>query len=344
MDGSIAVFHFEVKELGYKFTDNEMEDLKKNRYGDTRGRQTSLAESPAQLVLESLAAKQWGGGETQTNIHPQPNSQQAQNNVASIKPQTPSTHVDMGSGQSLNKGAVVTANAPPPPPKEVPTRTSSPVKQREYRRPDGRRRIIPEPVGHQSRDERLVTNGVNAVASTVSGQKRDLDALGSMDTIMTSKDSRKEALPKGGGGNEVAGNHQIGIPSRPRIGIDSSVKEIGLCSTDAAQMGMGSTSVQREIVLNADVKGTKDVLSIVISNNEDADESLPICLEARPLIGGLPDNPETEIICSKCGQVQWKDRLAGKATVIAGNSNIWAVGCDEGTLQVSNDLFCVSEV
>jgi protein HIRA/HIR1 len=159
-----------------------------------------------------------------------------------------------------------------------------------------------------------------------------------MDAIMTSKDGRREALPKGGGGSEVSGNQQIAVSARPRIAVDSSVKEVGVSITEAVQTGMGLSSVQREVVVNAEVKGTKGVVSIILSSDEDADDSSPVALEARPMAGSLPDNPETEVICSKCGQAQWKDRLAGKAAVIAGNSNIWAVGCEDGTLQVSLSL------
>ncbi|KAK9667244.1 hypothetical protein RND81_14G242500 [Saponaria officinalis] len=56
LDGSVATFHFEGKEIGQRLTDEEQDELKRSRYGDVRGRQANLAESPAQLLLEAAAA------------------------------------------------------------------------------------------------------------------------------------------------------------------------------------------------------------------------------------------------------------------------------------------------
>ena len=61
LDGSIAKFHFEAKELGHRLSDSELDELKKSRYGDVRGRQSNLAESPAQLLLEEASVKQLAG-------------------------------------------------------------------------------------------------------------------------------------------------------------------------------------------------------------------------------------------------------------------------------------------
>jgi len=53
----VATFHFEVKGLGHWLTDTELDELKRSRCGDSRGRQATLAESPAQLLLEAVASK-----------------------------------------------------------------------------------------------------------------------------------------------------------------------------------------------------------------------------------------------------------------------------------------------
>lgn len=42
LDGSVASFQFEVKELGEKISDAEMEEFKKSRYGDLRVRQVVI--------------------------------------------------------------------------------------------------------------------------------------------------------------------------------------------------------------------------------------------------------------------------------------------------------------
>lgn len=317
LDGSVAAFHFEVKELGHRLADSELEDLKKSRYGDIRGRQSTLAETPAQLLLESLAVKQWGSGENQLS-----------NQVTSI-PVVAVTSADLivtaGSGVSMGNGAPTNALG-----KESRPRISSPVKQREYRRPDGRRRIIPEPVGPQIRDEGIV-NGLDPAPSTFSGQNRDMNLVDNPDTVIAAKEGKRDEPAQG-----VKGSQQSRMIDRASAS-NSLILEGGLCSADAAQLGL--TSAQRDVVINADNQIDKDVLSITVCDKDD-EPCFPVCLEARSLVLGLSgsvgrvDASETEIVCSKGGEVQWQDRLNGKATVIAGNSNMWAVGCDDGTLQI----------
>ncbi|RZB99144.1 Protein HIRA [Glycine soja] len=43
---------------------------------------------------------------------------------------------------------------------------------------------------------------------------------------------------------------------------------------------------------------------------------------------------ETEIVCSKGPQTLWSARISGKVTILAGNGNFWAVGCEDGCLQI----------
>jgi protein HIRA/HIR1 len=45
LDGTVASFHFEAKELGQKISDSEMEEFKKSRYGDVRVRQVKSCSS-----------------------------------------------------------------------------------------------------------------------------------------------------------------------------------------------------------------------------------------------------------------------------------------------------------
>ena len=47
-----------MKELGRRLSDAELDELKRNHYGDVRGRQANLAESLAQLLLEEASVKQ----------------------------------------------------------------------------------------------------------------------------------------------------------------------------------------------------------------------------------------------------------------------------------------------
>lgn len=326
LDGSVAAFHFEVKELGYKFSDNEMEDLKKNRYGDSRGRQTTLAESPAQLLLESVAAKKWGGGEGQppAKARPEPNvvANDADHGRLSNTSVPAANSIDKVSDEGLQTACAVPVA--PPPHETQPRRVSSPVKQREYRRPDGRRRIIPEPVGPQVRDERMEANGMHPAQTAISGQKRDATALENVDSLTAIKDGRKEPIPKGGAHQAV---------STPKASASSFAREADI---DAAGIGVGLSSLQRDVVVNVDSHSGKGVLSISVTS-KDGGQGLPVCFEARPLTsGGLAsaNSQKTEVVCSQGGEVKWRDKLTGKVTVISGNSNMWAVGCQDGTLQV----------
>ncbi|BFG29473.1 hypothetical protein CerSpe_157470 [Prunus speciosa] len=61
LDGSVATFHFEVKELGNRLTYAELDELKRNRYGDVRGRQANLVERYClkQPLLSKPQAKKW---------------------------------------------------------------------------------------------------------------------------------------------------------------------------------------------------------------------------------------------------------------------------------------------
>lgn len=330
LDGSVAAFHFEVKELGYRVSDIELEDLKKSRYGDSRGRQTTLAETPAQLLLESLAAKQWGSGENQSNDQITSVPAALQTTADPMSPHTSAADVTAGQGISMGNGVPVDVLV-----KESQPRLSSPVKQREYRRPDGRRRIIPESVGPQIRDERMV-NGVHLAPSTTSGQKRDLNALHNSDSIPILKDGKGDK--QGKGTNGTTGSYQFSTTARAST-ASALILEAGLCSADAAQLGL--TSTQGDVVTNVDNQTGKGVLSISVYDKEN-DPCLPVCLEARALAfasngssgSSRLDMQETEIICSKGGEVQWRDRVSGKVTAMAGNSNMWALGCDDGTLQV----------
>ncbi|KAI5062273.1 hypothetical protein GOP47_0022812 [Adiantum capillus-veneris] len=330
LDGSVAAFHFEVKELGYKFSEAEMEDLKKKRYGDSRGRQTTLAESPAQLLLESVAAKKWGVGDVQPPVKARPEQSVVTNDIDRIKlpitspPANPADKVSEQGLQSVSAGPVV-----PPPAESQPKRVSSPIKQREYRRPDGRRRIIPEPVGPQVRDERIDMNGVHLAQTALSGQKRDATSLENVDLVTAVKGGRREVLLQGG----VAGTN---AGTTAKASASSFARGAELCSIDATGIGTDLSSVQRDVVVNADGHSGKGVLSISVSSKEDAGSGLPLCFEARLLTGGSAstNTHKTEVVCSQGGEVKWRDKLTGKATVISGNSNMWAVGCQDGTLQV----------
>jgi protein HIRA/HIR1 len=51
LDGTVASFHFEAKELGQKISDSEMEEFKKSRYGDVRACQVYPALPVNSLII-----------------------------------------------------------------------------------------------------------------------------------------------------------------------------------------------------------------------------------------------------------------------------------------------------
>lgn len=55
LDGSVATFQFEIKELGQRISDAEMEEFKKSRYGDVRVRQ--VKKSSLAAITELLAKR-----------------------------------------------------------------------------------------------------------------------------------------------------------------------------------------------------------------------------------------------------------------------------------------------
>uniref|UniRef100_A0A8R7VFU9 Protein HIRA n=1 Tax=Triticum urartu TaxID=4572 RepID=A0A8R7VFU9_TRIUA len=169
LDGSVATFHFEAKELGYRLSDSELDELKRSRYGDVRGRQSNLAESPAQLLLEEASVKQLAAKKATPIVQ----QYQAPPKVPADVPKPPPVVVveSQKAPETLPEGEKKTAGQAADDTSKV-TRVSSPVKQREYRRPDGRKRIIPEAVGFPSNQENLSNRPQNQVVDFSSLDQR----------------------------------------------------------------------------------------------------------------------------------------------------------------------------
>ncbi|KAM0899457.1 hypothetical protein ACQ4PT_021315 [Festuca glaucescens] len=320
LDGSVATFHFEAKELGYRLSDSELDELKRSRYGDVRGRQSNLAESPAQLLLEEASVKQLAG-----------------------KKGTPATV------QQFQVPPKVPADVPKPPPPTVQiqkapeplpeeekktaavdttkvTRISSPVKQREYRRPDGRKRIIPEAVGFPSGQENISNRSQNQVVDfSPLDQRMRPGENGVRSSYSTA-------------GNNCNNYGRSGITARANISESLVIQK---ASAGAGSDGRLSVEHTGSVVPGSLVSSS--VLSITVHNKKENEGSLPVCLEAKPVersagdmvgVGGSFSTKETEIKCSRETETLWSDRIAGKVTVLAGNANFWAVGCEDGCMQV----------
>ncbi|PWA89475.1 protein HIRA [Artemisia annua] len=297
LDGTVATFHFEVKEIGQRLSDVELEELKKSRYGDIRGRQANLAESPAQLLLEA-ASKKVAGNVT--------------NNTSSrLKPSA--GLVDASKVESL-PGLVknnVSSKAVVPS-----TRVSSPVKQREYRRPDGRKRIIPE--------------SVNSGAST-QPQTTDFSSKSTENGIVHADSALLEGPPTK---KAMVG----GVSARATVSESLIIEKVAASADKDGNISVEQIGGSKTVGSS----GSARPLSIRVFDKERGDAS-HVCLEARPKeraandiigVGSTFVMKETEISCTRNGQTLWSDRISANVTVMAGNANFWAVGCEDGSLQI----------
>ncbi|KAJ7559671.1 hypothetical protein O6H91_04G095700 [Diphasiastrum complanatum] len=339
LDGSVAAFHFEAKELGYKVSDSEMEDLKKSRYGDLQGRQLVLAESPAQLILEAAASKKWNLESNNTEkcrpvVPASPNSAPKPSDLVAID-----TCVDNGFVLSSTPEKV---GALP---------SSRPVKQTEYRQPDGRRRIIPEALGVLPRDDNVANGGgsnrVDLPAPTEISSKID-DKPGNTGLTMPEvgeKRRRPEQLTK----SDFPKKKSSGACIERGLNTAANTRAVNTLNIDVgSDPGNQLNKVTTDLTRTRGCQVLNGILSIKVRGSCEVMEGLgPICLEARPAKVAESDKlhageleisrnrtTETNIVCSEGGEVRWSDRLAGKATALTGNSNFWAVGCEDGSLQV----------
>ncbi|KAI4373582.1 hypothetical protein MLD38_011695 [Melastoma candidum] len=323
LDGTVATFHFDAKELGTRLTDVELDELKKNRYGEVRGRQANLAESPAQLLLEAASAKQTSTKKAVPEA-PQKNSPLKPSLESGAKKKPDDVQVDDSKKPERATSPAADASNKP----TSSNRVASPVKQKEYRRPDGRKRIIPETLGAPSQQQNIA-GGSQVVASdfpVTSSARMDGNGVVPADNVGAvgrNLDSKNRA----GTSAKVAVTDSLVIEKVPfTVGAD------GRMNIESAGFGKVSRS-----------PAGASTLSIRVFNKEQGEESLPVCLESRPRewpandivgMGHALTMKETEIICTRGAQTIWSDRIAGNVTVLAGNENFWAVGCEDGSLQV----------
>lgn len=327
-----------MKELGQRLSDSELDELKRSRYGDVRGRQANLAESPAQLLLEAASTKQTPSKKAVSN---QQNQTIAKAYVDTrVGAKNPEPQVDHNKksggpvGDTLNK---MTTSA----------RISSPVKQREYRRPDGRKRIIPEAVGvpvqqeniscavqSQALDFPIVSSdqqrGTNGVVS-----QRGTDGVVSNDDTVRAKSNLGGALVRNSDLKE-----RSGVTARATISESLVIEKVPASS---GKDGTVNVEQMGNLINSGSLSTSHATLSIRIFDKKGGEDALPICLEARPReqavndivgMGNASVMRETEIACTRGTQTLWSDRISGEVTVLAGNANFLAVGCEDGCLQV----------
>ncbi|KAJ6386175.1 hypothetical protein OIU77_029191 [Salix suchowensis] len=327
LDGTVATFHFDAKELGHRLSDTELDELKRSRYGDVRGRQANLAESAAQLLLEA-STKETTNKKVVLDIQlsqiPVKSSVDLGVTAKTSEPQIDDGKKSVGAaGDGLNK---------------LPTsaRISSPVKQREYRRADGRKRIIPEAVGVPNQPETM-TGGAQSQAHdfpyVASDHRKVANGIAPVDGGL------RESSIRGTLGRNSDLKERSGVTARATVTESLVIEKV-----PGSAGGDGSINVQQSGIKASSSSGSCDIPhSIRVFDKKLGEDAAPICLEAHSRehavndivgMGSASMMKQTEIVCTRGAETLWSDRISGKVTVLAGNANFWAVGCEDGCLQV----------
>ncbi|XP_022985643.1 protein HIRA-like isoform X1 [Cucurbita maxima] len=330
LDGSVATFHFEVKEIGQRLPDVELDEIKRSRYGDVRGRQVNLAETPAQLMLEAASLRQVSSkkvvSESQLNQTLSKSSIDARDASKTLEAQVDDSKKSGGAGgDGLNK--VSSASQ----------KISSPVKQREYRRPDGRKRIIPEAVGgpvlQENKSGGIQSSNALDFPSMSSDQKKDNNGVAAPECV---RESSMRGMPS----KRTDLKERTGVTARATITDSLVIEKVPLSVVNDANIVMDHSG---NLKTSNSLATCSSVLSIRVFDKKEGEYNEPICLEARPkenaandIIGAGNTSmlKETVISCTNGSRNLWSDRVSGKVTVLAGNANFWAVGCEDGCLQV----------
>ncbi|OMO49494.1 hypothetical protein CCACVL1_30986 [Corchorus capsularis] len=328
LDGTVATFHFEVKELGHRLSDDELDELKRSRYGDVRGRQANLAESPAQLLLEAASAKQTTSKKTALDV--QQNQIPAKPLVelgVTNKNSEPQNDDGKKNGAAASDGLNKVASS---------ARISSPVRQREYRRPDGRKRIIPEAVGVPSQQENI--------SGSAQSQPLDFPVASSdhrkNDNGVVPIDGVREASVRGTISRSSDLKERSGVTARATVTESLVIEKVPVAAGQEHSINVEQSGSMKPSGSSA---SSTTSLSIRVFDKKEGEGATPVCLEARPReravndivgVGNACMMKETEIVCTRGAQTLWSDRISGKVSVLAGNANFWAVGCEDGCLQV----------
>ncbi|MBA0807200.1 hypothetical protein Gohar_023020, partial [Gossypium harknessii] len=329
LDGTVATFHFEAKELGHRLSDAELDELKRSRYGDARGRQSNLAESPAQLLLEAASAKQTTSKKValdvqQSQIPAKPPVELGLANKSSEPQNNDGKKSGLAASDGLNK-AMSSAQI------------SSPVKQREYRRADGRKRIIPEVVGVPIQQKNISSNAQSpALDFPVGSSDRRKNDNGAVPSDV----GLREASVRGTFGRSSDLKERSGVTARATVTDSLVIEKVPVSAAQDHSINVEKSGSMRP---SSSTASSSTSLSISVFDKKEGEDMTPVSLEACLREHAMNDiagvghacmMKETEIVCTKGSQTLWSDRISGKVSVLAGNANFWAVGCEDGCLQV----------
>jgi protein HIRA/HIR1 len=381
-DGTVSSFTFDENELGVMLTKPEMDVILKERYGDLKwGKRLAIAESPAQLFLEqaaTLANNKIAAPGANGHLQAPEGS-----GTGSLNQAKPSVNGAVANGQREGQQKPAPANRmlPPVAPQGSPSRIQlGPVKQTEERRPDGRRRIIPQAL-------RPMTGPSVPQPVWSSPPQEQSTGLVGMDDLQRSasapEPNRDVSQPGVGGDNRVRiaptplgvkrpaeAATQSEASKKPRVAAEESAMDratqavvartgplLSVPGFDAksAQAISGRLETRRitpvpdsatqaapSVTARVDINQTqapvitvprvKDGLLAVRVSGTDQDGGPPLVLESRDGSGGAAAS--SELVCCCGGKVRWKDRVRGKVSALAGNSDMWAAVISDGSLIV----------
>ncbi|GFZ07302.1 histone chaperone HIRA-like protein [Actinidia rufa] len=208
-------------------------------------------------------------------------------------------------------------------------------------RSDGRKRIIPEAVG------------LAVWRENISGDAQ----YQAIDFSLKSSNHRKDdnGLVLTDGGIRECSD----MKERSCVTARANISALEIEKVPASASGDGSISVEQTGSAKAlgyfakafGSLASSGTLSIRVCDKKEGEDTIPVCLEARPREHSMSDivgavktykMKETEISCTRGDQTLWSDRVSVNITVLDGNANFWAVGCEDGCLQVSMEFLTVT--
>ncbi|XWS28590.1 hypothetical protein CRYUN_Cryun25bG0083400 [Craigia yunnanensis] len=287
LDGTVATFHFEVKELGHRLSDAELDELKRSCYSDIRGRQANLAESPAQLLLEAASAKQ-----------------------TTSKKSNDGKKSGLAASDGLNK-AVSSAQI------------SSRVKQREYKCADGKKRIIPEAVGVPIQQENICGSAKSQALDfpVASSDPRKID-----NGVGPSTDgSLREASVKGTIGRSSDLKERSGVTARATVTDSLVIEKIQVSAGQDHSINVEQSGSMKPS--GSTTFSTTSLSIRVFDKKEGEDMTpvcLETCPREHAVndivgVGNACMMKETEIVCTREAQTLWNcllnDSLASLITL-----------------------------
>ncbi|CAL8463095.1 g2629 [Coccomyxa elongata] len=303
-DGTVAILHFEAKELGVPLEQGEVDDLLKGLYGSSGSKQTLFVESTAQLRLEAAAANGHAAVPS-TRSAPQPSAGLAAR-------MQPAGGVPCGVGPSAAAPAL------------------------EPRMANGQqRRLAPmpmhQPMGNGSIGTRIAPQPISAAPVPPTASQRGQPSQPPPSAALRKPAQAPMPVPAAAGTKRKAAEGAAPQSKRlvaERLDAQPSTLQAAAVSPAMAARPLLSLSAPEATVSQQLHAADESRLEPV------GQASGRVLLEAaNDLASGL-DAANAELMCSCNGKQLWTDRIGGCVARLAGSQNYAAVGLRDGSVQV----------